>query len=381
MQVDRDELVTLLADLVSIKSVNPSYDPNSSEEQIGSFVGECFSKWRIPYETQQVEPGRSNVIGHLEGAGDGHLLFEAHLDTASINGMEIEPFEARCEAGLLYGRGSCDTKGGLAAMLYAMKRVTEKGLPQASITVAATADEEYSFRGVLELINSGFQADGAVVAEPTGLEIVIAHKGCLRWKVVTRGKAAHSSKIHLGNNAILAMTKIITELEKEIIPKLEDNHHPLLSSPTLNVGLIRGGTQVNTVPDFCEIEIDRRLLPGETKDTVWADFYSMLDRLRSDDSSLQVEMEEPMLEDVPLETAEDERVVRVALEASRRVLNKGVVSGVPFGTDASKLSRAGIPSIVLGPGSIDQAHSAVEFVPVDQVVQAAEIYGCMMLSF
>ncbi len=304
------------------------------------------------------------------------------MDTASVEGMEIEPFDPRIEAGLLYGRGSCDTKGGLAAMLHALRLVSESGQPPpATITMAATVDEEHSFMGVRALVEAGFTADGAVVAEPTDLQLVTAHKGCLRWKVHTRGKVAHSSKTHLGVNAITAMAKIAVAIENRIIPKLEQNRHPLLSCATLNIGLIRGGTQVNNVPDHCEIEIDRRLLPGEDRDSVWNEFEEVLAGLRREDPSLQVEMEDPMLEDQALETGEHERIVSTASAAFEKVFGHCEIVGVPFGTDASKLSRAGIPSIVVGPGSIDQAHNTVEYVNLEQVRQAAELYRLMMVSF
>jgi acetylornithine deacetylase len=303
------------------------------------------------------------------------------MDTVSILGMDIPPFEPRIEKNRLWGRGSCDTKAGLAAMLYALKTVSAVGPPSCTIMLAATVDEEYAFRGVSHLIDSGIKADAAVVSEPTGLDVVIAHKGCLRWRILTRGKAAHSSKVHLGLNAISKMAGVIQAIDTRLVPTYSRKCHPLLGTATLNIGMIEGGIQVNTVPDRCAIEVDRRMLPGESKDSVWAEFAEVLSGLRDADPALQVEMEEPKLYSVPLETDEREHVVRVAQEACRETTGRGITAGVPYGTDASKLSRVGIPSIVLGPGNIDQAHSSVEFVDLDQVTQAAEIYARMMLSF
>ena len=380
--IDRDELVSLLSQLVSTHSVNPAYEPSSNEKAMAELIQDLLSQWKIPFETQLVRPDRSNVIAKLPGSGSKALLFEAHMDTVSVEKMAIDPFTPKREGDRLYGRGSCDTKGGLAAMLYALKLVHQAGPPPGStILFAATVDEEHGFQGVSHLVASGVHADGAVIAEPTDLDVVVAHKGVLRWRITVHGKAAHSSKPHLGVNAIVNMMHIVEAIERELMPKLAAKDHPLLGPATLSVGTIRGGTQVNTVPQACSIEIDRRLLPGETSETVWKEFQQVLDEQKALHPSIDVVMEDPMLEDGPLATDPREDIVTVAEAACREVRGTARKIGVPYGTDASKLSRAGIPSIVLGPGSVDQAHSSIEFVSIDQVVDAAEIYARMMLGF
>jgi acetylornithine deacetylase len=381
--IDRNELVALLEDLVRIPSVNPAFQPGGDERQLGLYIRSFFERLGLPSETQEVFPGRDNVLVRLEGADPSRtLLLEAHMDTVSVAGMTIEPFTPRQEGDLLYGRGSCDTKAGLAAMMYAMKRLRqEKMKPRTNVVLVGAVDEESGFSGASRLVQSGFRADGAVVSEPTELEVVVAHKGCLRWKIRTAGRAAHSSKVHLGVNAIAKMARSICALEETLGAAYATRQHPLLGPPTWNAGLISGGIQVNTVPDSCTIHIDRRLLPGETGETVYPEFQDVLARLEREDPDFHCEMEAPTLEDPPLETPQESPVVSAASEACRRVLGKSSVVGVPFGTDASKLSRAGIPSIVLGPGSIDQAHTAVEYVSIPQVVQAAAIYAEIMLRF
>lgn len=381
--IDRRELVQLLAELVSIPSVNPAYDPASSEGQISRYLQDRLREWNIPYEVQVLEGDRANVLARVEGRNpERALLLEAHLDTASVEGMEIPPFEPEVRDERLYGRGSCDTKAGLAAMLYALKTLGQSGLqPSASVILAGTVDEECSFRGVSQLVASGIRAQGAIVSEPTELEVIVAHKGCLRWRMCTAGRAAHSSRVELGVNAIVSMMKVISAIQEHLVPSYPSRAHPLLGPPTLNIGRIRGGVQINTVPDWCEIEIDRRLLPGEDRSSVWEEFRVLMEKLQAEDPALQVQMMEPMLEDFPLETPEQERVVAVVREACRRVRSRDAVGGVPYGTDASKLSRAGIPSVVLGPGSIEQAHAAVEYVDLQQVVEAAGIYLQVMLEF
>jgi acetylornithine deacetylase len=282
----------------------------------------------------------------------------------------------------MYGRGSCDTKAGLAAMMHAMKIVREAEVrPEASVWLVAAVDEEHAFRGVVKFLEKGIYADGGVVAEPTGLETVVASKGVLRWRLRTRGRTAHSSKPHLGINAVNKMAKVLTAMEQVFPPVFKKRQHPLLGSPTLNVGIIQGGVQVNQVPDSCTIEIDRRLLPGETKETVWKEFEGLLTNLCAHDSELEVEMEPPTIEDRGLETEAFERIVQVASKISQELMGHSRIVGVPYGSDASKLAEAGIPSIILGPGNIDQAHAADEYVELDQVALAAEFYARTISEF
>jgi acetylornithine deacetylase len=219
------------------------------------------------------------------------------------------------------------------------------------------------------------------VAEPTGLRAVIASKGVLRWRIMVRGKSAHSSKPHLGVNAINHMARVVIALEEDH-QRLAAREHPLLGPATCNVGVIRGGVQVNFVPDECAIEIDRRLLPGERAHEVLAHYQRLLDDLKSKHPTLDAFMEDPpLLTDEALETAADSAPAQLASTLLQEMGFDGTPCGVPFGSDASKLSRAGIPSFVFGPGSIDQAHGAVEFVELDQVEQAFEFYRNFILRF
>ncbi len=376
-------LFSTLADLVSINSVNPQYPAGPGEGALAEYIGDFLRKNSIPFEFQTVFDGRPNVIARLEGKPGGRtLILEAHMDTACELGMVREPFRPVREGNRLYGRGSCDTKGGLAAMLHALRALRDQGGRLSnSVVLVAAVDEEHSFRGVVKFLEKGIQADGAIVAEPTDLAIVIASKGVLRWRLKTRGRAAHSSKPHLGINAVNKMAKVLTAIEERFPAVFQKRRHPLLGSPTLNVGKIRGGVQVNQVPDACVVEIDRRLLPGETKETVWEEFETLLAELRAHDPELEVEMEPPMLEDCPLETAASERIVQVMSKVSRELGAEDRITGVPYGSDASKLARAGIPSVIFGPGSIDQAHAADEFVDLDQVALAAEIYARTIQEF
>jgi acetylornithine deacetylase len=370
-----------LARLVRINSVNSSYEGGPGETEIAAWVRGFFEQRGIEVWEQEVFPNRPNVIARLPGRdAPRRLILEAHMDTVSVQGMSIPPFEPRVEDGKLYGRGSCDTKAGLAAMMHAVAAVHEEGLqPPCEVWLAAVVDEEFSYRGVVKLCE-GLTGQAALVAEPTGLRAVIATKGVLRWRIVVRGKAAHSGKPHLGVNAINHMARIILALEEDH-RRLAARVHPLLGPATVNVGVIRGGVQVNFVPDTCVIEIDRRLLPGETASGVLTHYRGLLDALKEQHPTLDAVMEPALLTDEALETSADSAPAQLACTLLNEMGLDGALCGVPFGSDASKLSRQGIPSLVIGPGSIDQAHASVEFVELAEVERAFEFYRNFILRF
>jgi len=359
-----NEIFNTLADLVRINSVNPAYEGGVGEEEVARYVEAFFARHGIETWRQAVAPGRDNVIARLPGQQPGRrVILEAHMDTVSTSGMTIDPFDPVISDNKLYGRGSCDTKAGLATMMHALVQLKERGItPPCEVWLAAVVDEEYTFLGVQKLCEEGVKADAAIVAEPTELRAVTAAKGVLRWRLRTRGKAAHSAKPHLGRNAIHHMGHVLAALEQEIPTPA----HPLLGPATLNVGLIRGGEQINFVPEVCEIAIDRRLLPGEDPHAVWAATNARLAEL----PGVTLEADPPYLADGPLETNPFELAVQTARQVLLDLGLDPAPTGVPFGSDASKLARAGIPSLIFGPGSIDRAHAAIEYVECDQVLTA-----------
>jgi acetylornithine deacetylase len=301
------------------------------------------------------------------------VVFEAHMDTVSIKGMTIDPFDPIVKDGKMHGRGSVDDKAGLAAMMHAIADIHASGeKPPCELWMAAVVDEEYSFRGVVKLCED-LQAHAAIVAEPTEMRCVTASKGCVRWRIRTKGKAAHSAKPHLGINAITAMARVVLAMQEDHA-RLAAAPHPLLGPGTCNVGVIHGGVQVNFVPDEAVIEIDRRLLPGEEVETVLAGYQSMLDDLASQHPDVIASMEKPMLQDWPFQTDASSPLVTLSCDILRSMQRDGTVCGVPFCSDASKFGRLGIPTILFGPGSIDQAHAAVEYVECSQVEEALHFY-------
>ena len=379
---DNDVLATL-QDVVAIESINSDL-PGGERGEVGmvEYLGDFFRAANIPYETHEILPERSNIIATLEGENpDRVLLFECHMDTASVGVMTIPPFEPHIRDGLLYGRGACDTKAGGVAMMHAMKRIKAAGKkPPCTIKYAGAMDEEYLFRGALHLA-ANVKVDAAVISEPTELEVIRAHKGLARFRIVVKGVAAHSSKPHLGINAISKMAKIISTIEEEIVLTYAEKTHPLTGGPTLNIGVISGGAQINFVPDECVIEVDCRVIPGDTPEGTLGPFRQLLSQAQTTDSDLEVTLEEPFLMDNPMETLENAHIVQVAANACRTVLGNANITGVPYGTDASKFTAVGVPAIVFGPGSIDQAHAAVEWVECQQVLKAVDIYQQMMMEF
>lgn len=374
-------ILQTLASLIRINSVNPAYDGGPGEREIAAWIRDFFARRGVEVWEQEVFPGRPNVLARLPGRNTAkRVILEAHMDTVSTRGMTIHPFEPRVADGKMYGRGSCDTKSGLAAMMHAVASLHEEGMqPPCDVWLAAVVDEEYSYRGVVKLCE-GLTAQAALVAEPTGMRAVIASKGVVRWRIVVRGESAHSSKPHLGVNAINGMARVILALEEDH-RHLALHEHPLLGPATLNVGMVQGGVQVNFVPDHCAIEIDRRLLPGESVDGVLAHYQSILNHLMAIDPSLQVSMEPPMLTDRPLETPATSPPAKLGSLLLSEMGLDGTLCGVPFGSDASKLSDQGVPSLVIGPGHIDQAHAAVEFVEVAEVERAFTFYRNFISRF
>ncbi|MSO94158.1 MAG: M20 family peptidase [Rhodospirillales bacterium] len=370
-----------LTELVRINSVNPDLQADGAGENgVGNWVERFCDANGIEHRREPVMGGRSNVFAWLPGREpDRKLLFVAHMDTVPIVGYKGDPFRGERAGDRLYGRGSCDTKASLAAMLQALVQV-KKEKPKSTVIVAGSVDEENLKSGAKVMAKAGIKYDGCVAGEPTDLELVVAHKGSVRWCVETKGVACHSSKPHLGHNAIVDMARVITAIE-EMTEKFKSRVHPLVGQPTLTMSVIKGGVEMTIVPDHCMIQIDRRLSPGETPKQGLAEVEDVLEMLRKKYPKMNVRSVLPAREDPPLNDSSKERIAEVAAKACAEVANTGKFTGVPYGTDCSQLNLAGIPCVVLGPGSINQAHTVDEFVELAQVEKAVDIYRRIMLSF
>lgn len=375
-----DAVARLLSELVAIPSVNPMgralSGPGFLEAGMSDFLEDWFRNLGVRWERQSVAPGRDNILARYEAPGaTTTVLFDAHQDTVPTDAMTIPPFLPTIEAGRLYGRGACDIKGGMAAMLIAFARlVRDRPRGSASLLLACTVDEEFTHTGASRLAAHRHGASLAVVAEPTQLDLVDRHKGAVRWKARARGVACHSSTPHLGANAIYRMARVVQVLADCAQALGDAKPDPVLGPPTLSVGRIEGGQSVNVVPDWCEIEIDRRLLPGETFEEVSQGVWSTLEARLGNVEWLEflppwVNM--PALAPSP---GAEFWIPRLKDSIARATGRTPRVAGVPYGTDAGPLGATGLPCVVFGPGDIAQAHTRDEWVDLDQVRAASEAY-------
>ncbi len=361
----------LLRELVRRPSVNPMGRTNippeiAGEHRVTAFLEERLKSLGVEYRRQPVAPNRDNLIADFRSNSPITYLWEAHQDTVPIDGMTVEPFAAEIRDGRMYGRGSCDVKAGVACMLAAFARlVTEKPAGAANVILAFTVDEEHTFLGVQELMKADLKADFAVVAEPTMLNIVTAHKGVVRWQLETTGRACHSSRPDQGISAVYRMAKVLAALEEYAVQLQASRSDPRLGPPTFSVGMIAGGVSPNTVPDSCAIQIDRRLLPGESPPDVIADVTRFLDA-RNFGFPIRAT---PNLACGALAPVADDHPHLKRLGAAIGPHEK---IAVPFGTDASTIAPR-IPAVVFGPGDIAQAHTKDEWIELAQVDRAADI--------
>ncbi len=374
-----DAVTRLLSDLVAIPSVNPMgrglTGPEFLEGGMSDYLENWFRALGVDVERQVVSPGRDNVIARYDSPRARRtLLFDAHQDTVPTDGMTINPFAPELRNGRLYGRGACDIKGGMAAMLTAFDRlVAERPSVSASVIMACTVDEEFTHTGSSRLADGHHWADLAIVAEPTMLNIVDRHKGAVRWKIRTQGVACHSSTPQLGQNAIYAMARVVGALEEYAGELTRSTPDPILGPPSLSVGRIEGGVSVNVVPDCCEVDIDRRVIPGERASDCPGRVLAFLEKRLGD--LRRVQFLPPWVNMPPLVAGRAEPFLPALKSAIMAVGGRmPEVIGVPYGTDAGPLGEAGLPCMVFGPGDIAQAHTKDEWIELEQVRIASEMY-------
>ncbi|MSR56510.1 MAG: M20 family peptidase [Planctomycetaceae bacterium] len=382
------DAVEILKELVSTPSVNPmgrdATGPEYFETRLSDWLVDFFRGLQVSHQRIEVAPGRANVIARIDRLGaTTTILLDAHQDTVPIDGMTIAPFQPIVKDGRLFGRGACDVKGGMAAMLAAFARLArERPASAANVIMSCTCDEEFTATGAKALARlwstpAGFGSllaappDVCVVAEPTELNIIVAHRGAIRWKLRTRGRACHSSKPQEGVNAIYKMGQVLACLERyaEELPRMAAGH-PLCGTATISVGRISGGISVNTVPDECVIEIDRRVVPGEDPQRVIPHVTTYL-RERLD---VDFEMEPSWLDGATLSDDNNGAWAERLMRQISATVGPREKQGASYGTNASRFAVTGVPAIVFGPGSIAQAHTVDEWIDVEQLGQAAEIY-------
>jgi acetylornithine deacetylase/succinyl-diaminopimelate desuccinylase-like protein len=366
-----------LRDLIAIPSVNPM----GRDDLPAEIIGEQAIAEHVAAELSRLgldaalvgRGGRTSVIAEASaGQGAETLLVASHLDTVPVDGMVIDPFDPVIEGENLLGRGSCDTKAGMAALLEALARVLERGRLKRNVIVVGEADEELGSIGVTDVLAhlGDRRPDWVLATEPTELRLINVHKGVVHARVCARGRACHSSNPAAGRNAIVTLARAILAIEEDARIFLE-RPHPQLGPATLSVGLVHGGQAPNIVPDEAKIWIDRRTLPGESPEAVRAEIESSLARAGVAED---VVVESCSEEKPPLETAPDSNATLATADALESVGLSPDCQHVAFGTDAGLFGRRGIPGVVLGPGSIDVAHTSREFVPIAEVEIMVRIF-------
>lgn len=336
---------------------------------------------RLPIAANALAASYNLLITYEVSETAPWIVFESHADTVSVDGMTVKPFSGLVEEGRIYGRGTCDTKGSGAAMLWALKEYMQLSSSPNNIAVLFVTDEEVAKTGATAFVQQqlkhlDWEPTGVVVGEPTMCQPVVAHNGVIRWKINTQGIAAHSSDPSNGRSAISAMAKLVLEFEKEYCSKISLTD-PLTGKAACSVNTISGGSSVNIIPDFCEIEIDRRTLPGENSEEVQREIEAVLASIALRDPTIIIGTSAPFV-DYQL----DSNVNHVfSLQISQILIGMGLSgehSGAGYGTDASTYSKAGIPAIVIGPGSINQAHTENEWLEIAELDKSVAIYEQIM---
>lgn len=361
-------LPALLSELVAIPSVTPGYDSGGTppgEHALGDHVADLLAALGADVSRQEVAPGRSNVIGRFMRRADAPTIaLVPHLDTVGVKGMTVPPFAGEVRNGRLYGRGACDTKGPMAAALWALRAWCESTQPTCNVVFVATVGEEELSLGASALCAAGFDADFAVALEPTDLRVVHAAKGVIRLWVEAKGRAAHGAMPEQGDNAVYRALPFLRTCAEKLAPEFAAQRHAVLGPASLNVGLVQGGNGLNVVPDFCCVGLDLRTHPSFTNDAALAAVQRAAEGLAVD-----VHRNGPSF----------------ALEASHpwvQRLNRHAegITHVPWFSDANIFNAHGIPAVAFGPGSIAQAHTADEFIVLDALADGARALSGFLSS-
>ena len=379
--IERGDARALTRALVEVDSRNPSLVPGGpGESAAAELLAGVLGAWGFTVQLMETAPGRPNVVARIGDPSGGTLMFNGHLDVVGVEGMTHAPFTAEEREGRLYGRGSADMKGGVAAMCAAAARAASSGLT-AEVIIAAVTDEEWASAGTAALVAAGVRADGAVVTEPTRLAIMPAHRGFSWAEVTVIGRAAHGSRWDIGVDAIRHAGLVLAELDHVDGVQLPSRSHPLLGRPSLHASTISGGTGLSTYPDRCTIQVERRTIPGETADDFRRELEAACSAVRARKPDFRAEVA-ITLSQPPSDVAIDTPLVR-ALAASIEATSGSVarIEGMSAWTDAAILNGAGIPAVCFGPGDISLAHAAEEWVPLPEIDAATRVLTHLALEW
>jgi acetylornithine deacetylase len=371
-----DPVISLLRDLIAIDSVNPSLVRDAAGEgAIAAAIAARLRGFGLDVRVEEVAPGRPNVVGVLEGRAPGRsLMFCGHTDTVGVDGMPA-PFDPQIRSGRLYGRGAQDMKGGVAAMMDAARQIAQEGLARGRLIVAAIVDEEFASLGADALV-SAWTADGAVVTEPTDLQVAVGHKGFAWLDIETRGRAAHGSRPADGRDAIMRMGRVLHRLEALDRDLQSRPPHPIMGTGSLHASIIDGGRELSSYPDRCRLQIERRTIAGEDGEGARDEVAALLRDLTLEDrefeASAVLTFARPAYE-LPATHPLPESLVAAATKAGCTTSTVGM----SFWTDAAVLGGAGVPSVLFGPGGAG-LHSTEEYVNVSDVVACRDVLTALV---
>lgn len=372
--------VALLADLVAIPSVNPDLVPGGhGETAIAAHIARWLAAEGFEVHRLEKHPGRPSIVGIARGTGGGRsLMFNGHIDTVTLAGYDGDPLDPRVTGDEIHGRGAFDMKSGVAAMLVAAVRAKRTGV-KGDILVACVADEEYASFGTEEVVER-FTADGAIVTEPSHLQLTVAHKGFVWFDVVVEGRAAHGSRPELGIDAIVKAGKFLVALE-DLDRRLRAKPiHPRLTSGSVHASLISGGEELSSYPARCRIQLERRTVPGETADSCEQELTGIVAAIAATDPDFKATVTRGLAR-VPFEIGEDEPIVRSLRDSARQHLGREpALRAEPFWTDCAILQGAGIPAVMFGADG-GGAHAAREWTTLSSVRALTDILTATALDF
>ena len=372
MGIPRGDAVALARALVQIDSRNPTLVPGApGEGECARALASVLDDWGFSVELTDSPPGRPNVIARLGPSDTPALMLNGHLDVVGVEGMIHEPFSAEVRDNRIYGRGSADMKGGLAAMCVAALTAASSQARR-QILITAVVDEEYDSIGMRALLDSGVRAEAAIITEPTRLAICPAHRGFAWIDVSLRGRAAHGSRYDIGVDAITHAGLLLAELDRVEQTREAGPLHPLLGRGSLHASRIHGGVGYSTYPEQCDLAIERRMLPGESIEKAVREITDACERVKGSrpDFDARVTLSTAQL---PSDVPPDAPIVRRLKGALERENLPVGIEGLSAWTDAALLNEAGIPAICFGPGDIALAHAAEEFVPIGEIGLATRV--------
>ena len=360
--------------LVKIDSRNPTLTNGApGERECALFLRDVLHDWGFRTELQDAAIGRPNLIARIGTPRGGRsLMMNGHLDVVGVEGMTHAPFAAEERDGLLYGRGSADMKGGIAAMCTGAWRAAQTAI-RGEIIIAAVADEEYDSAGTRALLRNGIRADGAIIAEPTNLAIMPAHRGFVWLEVTISGRAAHGSRWEIGVDAIRHAGLLLAELDRLDAEELPLFTHALLGRGSLHASLVEGGIGMSTYPDRCVLTLERRTIPGKSRATDFIqEVESACERIRARRDTFVADIR-LIVAQGPSDVPPDAPIVRELRHAMEEHGEAGGIEGMSAWTDAALLNEAGIPTVLFGPGDISLAHAAEEYIVLDEIDRASAV--------